>query len=115
MRTALANDDTGPLDLMPGPSGQPSPAPVALQVVQSGRREPLSRCVEDALRVYLQTTGGHGILDLHRLVIEEVERPLFATVLQHVEGNLSQAAKILGLTRSTLRKRLRDYGIERDR
>ncbi len=46
--------------------------------------------------------------------MEEVERPLFETVLDHTNGNLSHAAKMLGLTRSTLRKRLGDYGIERD-
>jgi Fis family transcriptional regulator len=58
---------------------------------------------------------GHDVSELHRLVIEEVERPLFETVVRHADGNLSQAAKMLGLTRSTLRKRLKDYGIERGR
>ncbi len=115
MKTAVALDD--PLDLMSSPGDQPSPPvqPVLLQVVQADRREPLGKCVEEALRAYLKTTDGHEVSDLHRLVIEEVERPLFATVLRHVEGNLSHAAKILGLTRSTLRKRLADYGIDRGR
>lgn len=117
MKTAFAHSDLGSLDLMPGPDDQTSTAfqPISLQVVQADRREPLSKCVEDALRAYLKTTDGHEVSDLHRLVIEEVERPLFDTVLRHVEGNLSRAAKILGLTRSTLRKRLADYGIDRGR
>jgi Fis family transcriptional regulator len=101
----------------PRPADAPySPSqPVTLQVVQANRREPLSKCVEDALGVYHKTTNGHEVSDLHQLVIEEVERPLFATVMRHVDGNLSQAAKMLGLTRSTLRKRLADYGIDRGR
>jgi Fis family transcriptional regulator len=89
--------------------------PVHLEVVQSGRTEPLSKCVEDALRIYLRTTDGHGVTNLHQFVISEIERPMLETVMQHTEGNLSQAAKILGLTRSTLRKRLTEYGIGRGR
>jgi Fis family transcriptional regulator len=113
MKTAVAEGAYAHLDWEPAPASHTTTP--ALQVVQADRREPLSKCVEDALGVYLRTTDGHEVSDLHRLVIEEVERPLFATVLRHVEGNLSHAAKILGLTRSTLRKRLADYGIVRGR
>ena len=117
MRAAVAHDDPGLQDPVPSPSSQTSSsAPqIPLQVVQADHPEPLSQCVEDALRAYLRTTDGHDVSGLHRFVIEEVERPLFSTVLRHVEGNLSQAAKMLGLTRSTLRKRLADYGIDRGR
>jgi Fis family transcriptional regulator len=117
MRTAIARDDSVTLDPMPETSTQAAPSTqrVALQVVQANRQDPLSKCVEDALLVYLKTTDGHAVSGLYRLVIEEVERPLFATVLQHVDGNLSQAAKLLGLTRSTLRKRLAEYDIDRGR
>lgn len=115
MKTAVAFDQS--LDLM-APDLESVPEdqlPAPFHVVQTGRPEPLSKCVEDALRVYLHTTEGHGVSDLHRLVTEEVERPLFTMVLGHVDGNLSRAAKILGLTRSTLRKRLAAYGIDRGR
>jgi Fis family transcriptional regulator, factor for inversion stimulation protein len=117
MKTAAANESYRDLDgdLQPEPSAVTPTAGPTLQIVQADRREPLSKCVEDALRIYLRTTDGHEVSDLHRLVIAEVERPLFATVLRHVDGNLSHAAKILGLTRSTLRKRLADYGIDRGR
>lgn len=116
MKSAVAREDPEPLEPMPDPEEfRPLVQPIPLQVLQADRGEPLSRCVEEALRAYLETTGGHAVSDLHRLVIQEVERPLFATVLRHVDGNLSQAAKILGLTRSTLRKRLADYGIDRGR
>lgn len=117
MKTAVARDDFEPLDQVPDPEDvAPIIQPFPLQVLQTAdRRQPLSKCAEEALKAYLETTGVHAASGLHRLVIEEVERPLFATVLQHVDGNLSHAAKILGLTRSTLRKRLADYGIERGR
>jgi Fis family transcriptional regulator len=54
---------------------------------------------------------GHAVSDLYRLVIVEVERPLFETIVRHANGNLTQAARMLGLTRSTLRKRLTEYGL----
>jgi Fis family transcriptional regulator len=84
-----------------------------LRVVEADGTAPLSKCVEDALQFYLKNMEGHEITNLHRLVMEEVERPLLETVMQHVSGNLSQASKILGMTRSTLRKRLLTHQIDR--
>lgn len=88
-------------------------APTGFQVIEADRNDPLSKCVEDALAFYLENMAGHTITKLYDLVLEEVERPLFETVLKHTNGNLSQAAKMLGMTRATLRKRLGNYGIER--
>jgi Fis family transcriptional regulator len=89
------------------------PISTGLQVVEADRTDPLSKCVQDALGFYLENMAGHQVTNLYELVMEEVERPLFETVLQHTSGNLSQAAKMLGMTRATLRKRLANYGIER--
>ncbi|EGV16646.1 helix-turn-helix domain-containing protein [Thiocapsa marina] len=91
------------------------PTSTGLQVVEADRTDPLSKCVQDALRFYLENMAGHDVANLYALVLEEVERPMFDTVLDHTNGNLSHAAKILGLTRATLRKRLAAYGIERAR
>ena len=41
------------------------------------------------------------------------ERHLFTRVLGHAGGNLSLAARILGINRRTLRARLKDLGIDR--
>jgi transcriptional regulator with PAS, ATPase and Fis domain len=40
--------------------------------------------------------------------LDEVERAYILKVLRHVNGNKSEAAKILGITRQTLRKKLTD-------
>jgi Fis family transcriptional regulator, factor for inversion stimulation protein len=74
---------------------------------------PLSQCVQASVAAYLANMAGHEIEDLYDLVMQEVERPLFELVLQHTQGNLSQAARLLGLTRNTLRKRLKAHGIDR--
>ena len=110
MTTAFQDNDPNPT---PARGGATEPQTGDLRVVQADHAEPLSKCVEDALATYLRNMDGHPIRDLHRLVIEEVERPLFETVIRYTEGNLTTAARILGLTRSTLRKRLLHFGIQR--
>jgi Fis family transcriptional regulator, factor for inversion stimulation protein len=92
------------------------PQPPVTEFDPNDRRHaaaPLSQCVRAAVEAYLTHMAGHEIEDLYDLVIQEVERPLFELVLQHTQGNLSQAARLLGLTRNTLRKRLTAHGIDR--
>jgi len=110
MTIAVADDDLIPVPLHPVTTAFQA---TDFTVVQADRADPLSKCVQDALMTYLHQMDGHEVRDLHRLVIEEVERPLFETVVRHAEGNLTQAARMLGLTRSTLRKRLTHFGITR--
>jgi two-component system nitrogen regulation response regulator GlnG len=50
--------------------------------------------------------------DIHRDVLERVERPLIAAVLAHTDGNQIRAAALLGINRNTLRKKIVDLGIE---
>jgi len=64
-------------------------------------------CVED----YFAHLKGHDSSGLYQLVLTEVEKPLLETALKHSDFNQSKAAKILGLSRSTLRKKLEHYGI----
>lgn len=83
-----------------------------LTVLQAKRTEPLSQCVAHALRYYLQRLDGYEVNDLHQMVIGEVERPLIETVLEYTQGNQTQAARLLGVSRSTLRKKMAHYGVQ---
>jgi two-component system nitrogen regulation response regulator GlnG len=40
-----------------------------------------------------------------------MERQLLTQVLRHTSGNQVQAAKLLGITRGSLRNKIRDLGI----
>jgi Fis family transcriptional regulator len=85
------------------------------------RREPLARSAArgmplrtmtaEALDAYFATLNGHKPGQLYDLVLREVEEPLFKAVLAYVEGNQSRAADVLGINRGTLRKKLKDYGL----
>ena len=84
----------------------------AFAVPKQQKHEPLSDCVRTALDNYFDHLDGHGSQDLYRMVIEEVERPLFTCVMQHLGGNQTRAAELLGISRSTLRKKLALYDID---
>ena len=56
-----------------------------------------------------------GSNEIHRELISRAERQIFTEVLKHTEGNLSQAARRLGITRTTLRARLDALGMSLER
>jgi len=72
---------------------------------------PLSVYVKQTVELYLSQLSGHDAVDLHAMVISEVEKPLLEATLEHSGYNQTKAAKALGLSRSTLRKKLDQYGI----
>ncbi len=57
---------------------------------------------------------GHVAVSLppHGLSLEEVERSLLAQALERSRFNKSQAARLLGMSRATLRYRLAKYGLD---
>jgi len=67
--------------------------------------------VRVAIERYFQQLGGHEVNNLYEMVLHEVERPLIETVLGQCGYNQSKAAQVLGLSRSTLRKKMSQYGI----
>jgi Fis family transcriptional regulator len=72
---------------------------------------PLRRHTERVLHDYFSNLNGHHPARLYDLVLREVEEPLLRAVLAYAEGNQSRAAVILGITRTTLRKKLRTLGL----
>ena len=68
--------------------------------------------VKSKLAGLLARIDGYPVHDLYDKVLARVERPLFDLVLAHTGGNQLKAAEILGLNRSTLRKKLAELGME---
>jgi DNA-binding NtrC family response regulator len=52
-----------------------------------------------------------GENEIYRKVAGAVERVVIETVLRHVKGNQVQASELLGISRTTLRAKLRNMGI----
>lgn len=85
---------------------------VALSFNHPDRSDPLSVCVRHAVRYYLHHIGDHPAGDLYALFMREIERPLIEEVLEFTLGNQSKASMLLGLSRTTLRKKLALYHLD---
>ena len=69
----------------------------------------LAACVTLAVQNYFAELKGADPVDLYEFVLEEVETPLFRAVMEHCKYNQSRAAVMLGVSRGTLRTKLRRY------
>lgn len=79
--------------------------------VSASSAHSLREHAEKTLRRYFADLNGHDPKELYDMVLGEIERPLLSTLMEYTRGNQSRAAAILGLNRSTLRKKLRRYKI----
>jgi two-component system nitrogen regulation response regulator GlnG len=48
-----------------------------------------------------------GELDIYRRICQEMDRVVLAAVMRHVQGNQVKASELLGISRTTLRAKLR--------
>jgi Fis family transcriptional regulator len=69
---------------------------------------PLHVHVEQAIKNLLSELEGEPITGLYDTVLAQVEAPLFKVILNHSKTQI-EAAKILGISRTTLNKKLKQY------
>jgi Fis family transcriptional regulator len=93
--------------------------PVVQQAAPQQQAPSLQDCVKKNVVDYLQTLkdGNGGTLngkefigELYNTLVEAVEEPLIKLVLDHFRHNQVRSAKILGISRGTLRKKMKKYG-----
>lgn len=66
--------------------------------------------VKGSLDKYFEKVGDSIGRNVYELVLKEIEAPLLEVVMRYTRGNQSKAAILLGLSRGTLRKKLKIYG-----
>ena len=77
------------------------------------RHTGLAASVERHLRDYFAAhESGLPSSGLYDRILHEIERPLLAIALTECQGNQLRAAELLGLNRNTLRKKLRELGLD---
>jgi len=77
------------------------------------KNQPLHDSVRQSLENFISLQKGQlaNNLNLYELILAEVEAPLMEAVMEYTKGNQSRAAIVLGLSRGTLRKKLKMYGL----
>lgn len=71
----------------------------------------LKQVVKDTLRNYFSNIGNEQPVDFYSILLEEIERPLLEVLINHTHYNQVKMANILGISRGTLRKKLKQYGM----
>ena len=76
-------------------------------------KKPLEEEVRKAMKRYFaQLSQKNMPIDVYQLVLNEVEPPLLNAVMKFANNNQSQASRILGINRTTLRTKLKKYNIK---
>ena len=73
--------------------------------------EDFDRLLNDVLPTVVRVAAASGDGRLYRSVMSRVEMPLLRLALELSAGNQLKAARLLGINRNTLRKRLRLLGL----
>ncbi|MBI2081996.1 MAG: hypothetical protein HYT76_00355 [Deltaproteobacteria bacterium] len=71
----------------------------------------LEEIIRGKLVAFFSKWEGYEISDLHEEVLKRVEKPLIELVLQKTDWNQLKAARILGMNRNTLFKKIKEMGL----
>ncbi len=82
------------------------------ELISLSTAPPLRQIVKNALEDYLQQLEDQFPANLYDLVLNQIEAPLLEVVMRLTKNNQSQAAILLGLSRGTLRKKLKQYNLD---
>ena len=69
----------------------------------------LPTCINAKLDRYFEQLDGEQASGVHKMVINEVEPIIIKFVLDLVNNNQSEASRVLGINRGTLKKKIELY------
>jgi Fis family transcriptional regulator len=82
-----------------------------IETLDKLKSQSLREAVKTSIESYFSKLGEDVLVnDLYEMVLSEIEAPLLEGVMKYTRGNQSKAAIMMGLSRGTLRKKLKKYG-----
>lgn len=82
------------------------------QETRSGLSATVERHLRDYFAAHERDLPAAGLYDR---VLREIERPLLSVALSECRGNQLRTAELLGLNRNTLRKKMRELGLQAEK
>jgi Fis family transcriptional regulator len=80
---------------------------------EGGMREnELSSTVRKVMKQYFKDLDGEKCSGIYEMVVAAVEKPMLEVVMGQAQGNQTRAAQLLGVNRNTLRKKLKQHGLD---
>ncbi|MDR3479030.1 MAG: helix-turn-helix domain-containing protein [Gammaproteobacteria bacterium] len=67
--------------------------------------------VTEIMKHYFANLKGEEPRNVYDFFLDEIEEPLLSVVMKQVRGNQSEAARMLGISRGTLRSLLKKFGM----
>ena len=104
---ALYSEDTIGIDVIEAELSDIT-SPISEESKSNGISEAIELHIRDYFAIHKGALPAGGLYDR---ILKEVERPLIAYTLQFTRGNQLKSAKLLGLNRNTLRKKIRELNI----
>ena len=76
------------------------------------RENELSSTVRKVMKQYFKDLDGERCTGIYEMVVAAVEKPMLEVVMFQAHGNQTRAAELLGVNRNTLRKKLKQHGLD---
>lgn len=71
----------------------------------------LQSSVAEVMQHYFANLKGEEPRNVYDFFLDEIEEPLLSVVMKYTRSNQSEAARMLGLSRGTLRTKLKKFGM----
>jgi Fis family transcriptional regulator len=83
----------------------------AIDSISESTEHSLQSSVSQIMQHYFASLKGEEPRHVYDFFLDEIEEPLLSIVMKFTRENQSEAARILGLSRGTLRSKLKKFGM----
>ncbi len=88
-----------------------TPERVEQEAATASEDMPLRDTIRSYLETYITDLGGEPPKNLYKKMLNLIEKPMLVGIMKYTRNNQSRAAKLLNISRGTLRKKLKIYDL----